>query len=138
MYSFRVILIAMLLLGGIVSSHAEVRPFNKLTVNEQVALEESERRLAVYDQQLSALDHQYKKGHISKAYYETGTQQLTLVICEETLYQNAIIVHDPQLAQKAKDLLETIQHVAIAIPVYIGIGAGCILGMCPGLFGLIH
>jgi nitrogen fixation protein FixH len=138
MRSVRVILIAMFFLGALVASHAEVSPFNKLNVNERLALEESERRLAVYDQELSALDRQRSKGRISQAYYETETQQLTLVIREETLYQNAIIVHDPQLAHKAKDLFETIQHVAVAVPVYIGIGAAYVVGMCPGLLGMIH
>lgn len=134
----RVNLILMtLLIGSMISGHASVRSFDKLSLNEKMALEESERRLAVYDQQLLSLEHDRNTGRISKNSYHQETQQLTEIIREESLYQNAIIVRDPELPQRARDLFETLQHAVLAVP----IGIGYVIGACPQLLQfltLIH
>jgi hypothetical protein len=126
-----------LLTAGLVSGHAEVRSFNKLNINEKMALEESERRMVIYDQELRTLDQQKARKKISAENYRNETEQLTLVIREESLYQNAILVQDPQLPLRARDLLETLEHAALAVPV----GIGYVIGACPQLlelFALIH
>jgi len=122
-----------LLAAGMVSGHAEVRSFKRLSLDEKMALEESERRLAVYDQELLSLDHKLAAGHLSKESYRMESQELMLVIREESLYENAILVHDSDLPQRARDLLETLEHVALAVPV----GIGYVIARCPQLLMLL-
>jgi hypothetical protein len=113
------LVLAVILAGGMTSGHASVRSFDKLSLNEKMALEESERRVTVYDKELVALDRKRSQKKIAPAYYQTETQQLTELIREEALYQNAIIVPDPEVARHAREILETMEHAVLAVPVGI-------------------
>jgi len=111
------LILSVILVGGMISGNASVRSFDKLNLSEKMALEESERRVPVYDKELVALDRQRSQKKIAAAYYQTETQQLTELIREEALYQNALIVHDPELARHAREILETMEHAVLAVPV---------------------
>jgi hypothetical protein len=139
MHALRVSLaVAILFSGGIVAGHASVRSFDHLTLNEKMALEESERRVAVYDHELLTLDHDRARHKIMTDDYRWRSEQLTTILREESLFQNAILVRSSDLPERARDLLETLQHAALAVPV----GIGYVVGICPqfflGLLASVH
>ena len=113
--------------GGAFRCAAAIRPYEKLSVAEQVALQESERRVCIYDRELQTLDHQRARRKISAGDYEWSTSQLTFCLQQETLFQNAILVRRSDLPQRAKDVLETMEHGVLAVPV----GIGCVVAACP-------
>jgi hypothetical protein len=130
---FRATLGTLLLMAVASPGRAEVVPYTKLSVSCQLALEESERRMVIYDHELEKLDQKRCKGRISKNNYQFEQQQLLLLIQQESLYQNAIMVHDPRLLQRAKDLAGTMEHVVLIVPM----GIGYVIGKCPQLLELL-
>lgn len=118
MRGLRVISVALVLLtSGFVSGHAGVRAYKHLSQSEQMALLESEQRLALYDYQLLSLDRDRKRGKISAEDYAWTSNQLTELIREESLYQNAILLKKSDLPQRALEVLGTIEHAAILVVV---------------------
>jgi hypothetical protein len=133
----RAILWALLLMAVVSPGRAEVVPYSKLGVSSQIALEESERRMVVYDHELQKLDQKRAKGRISKQDYQFQEQQLVLLIQQESLYQNAILVRDPKLAQYAKGLGESLEHAGANVLMALGY----VIGKCPQIlecFAFIH
>jgi hypothetical protein len=123
-----VILVAFLVFGAAEPvANAAVRPYAKLSVDERIALQESERRVAVYDKQLLALDRERARGKISLDDYRWANQQLVLCIQQESLFQNTILVRQSDLPDRAKAVLETMEHGVLMIPVTIG----CVVASCP-------
>ena len=118
---------------GLSDVQAAVRPYEKLSIGEQVALQESERRVCIYVQELRTLDHERNRRKISADDYQWYTSQLTFAIQQESLYQNAILVRRTDLAQQTKDVLETVEHGLLAVPV----GVGYVLAACPQLLTLL-
>ena len=59
------LLLAVVAFGWGGNAEAALRAYEKLSVGEQVALQESERRVCVYDRQLQTLDHERARHKIS-------------------------------------------------------------------------
>jgi alanine dehydrogenase len=134
MRSSRVVLVmAVIFLGGLVNSHASVRPYKKLTLDEKVALQESERRVDIYDLQLRSLDRQRVHHKISAEEYRWSNQQLVLCLRQESLFQNAILIRGSDLPLRARDVLETMEHGVLIIP----IGVGYVIECCPQVLELL-
>ena len=129
MHRLAVLLLALVVFGllGISISHAAVRRYEKLSVAEQIALQESERRVTLYDRELVTLDRERVHHTISADDYQLSTQELTFCIQQESLFQNTILVRRSDLPQQAKDVLETMEHAVLAIPV----GVGYVVAACP-------
>jgi hypothetical protein len=129
MHRLAVFLLAFVVFGTVGSSIAKamVRPYEKLSMEEQIALQESERRVATYDRELVALDRARSHHKIATDDYQWSTRQLVFCIQQESLFQNTILVRRSDLPQRAKDVLETMEHAALAVPV----GVGYVVAACP-------
>jgi len=114
-------------MGSLSTAHAMVRSYEKLSMEEQIALQESERRVAIYDRELVTLDRARSHHKIAADDYQWSTQQLVFCIQQESLFQNTILVRRSDLPQRAKDVLETMEHAALAVPV----GVGYVIAACP-------
>jgi hypothetical protein len=128
MKASRVMIVAVLLFtSGLVGGHAAVRSYAKLSVAEQVALQESEHRVATYDQRLVALDRERQRHRISAGDYQFANDQLVFCIREESLFQNAILVRKSDLPYRAREVLGTMEHAVLMVP----IGVGYVVAACP-------
>jgi hypothetical protein len=124
-----------LIASGTVRGHASLRPYEKLTLDEQIALQESERRLILYDQKLQALDRELHRHKISIQDYKWMNGDLTELIAQESAYQNSLLIKKSDLKERAADLLRTIGTVAIAVPTYTLIAIVYVVGHSSGLHG---
>jgi hypothetical protein len=124
-----------LIASGTVRGHASLRPYEKLTLDEQIALQESERRLILYDQKLQALDRELHRHKISIQDYKWMNGDLTVLIAQESAYQNSLLIKKSDLKERAADLLRTIGTVAIAVPTYTLIAIVYVVGHSSGLHG---
>ncbi len=126
-----------LLLSAVAMSpaHAEVRSLNHMSAGERIAMLESQDRLAIYDREMIQLESQLRHTKISRSDYNWKAQQLTAVIREESLYQNSILLKKSDLPQRARELLETVEHVAIGIPVGVAYLAAYCVGHSSGFSG---
>ncbi len=136
---FAVFLLAVFALGmaGTSVCSAAVRNYDKLSFQEQTALHVSEQRMVIYDQELATLDRQRAHRRISADEYQWKSDTVVFYIQQEAQFQNAILVHGSDLPQKAKDVLETMGHGLILIPV----GVGYVVAACPqvlNFLALIH
>jgi len=129
MHRLAVFLLAFVVFGTAGSSiaRAMVRPYEKLSPAEQIALRESERRVTLYDRELVTLDRERVHHKISADDYQISTQELVFCIQQESLFQNTILVRRSDLPQRAKDVLETMEHGVLAVPV----GVGYVVAACP-------
>jgi hypothetical protein len=134
METLRVIFVAVgLLAGGIACGHAHVRSYEKLSLDEKIALQDSEQRVANYDQQLANLDRARLHHRISAADYDWDSKQLVFCIRGESLFQNAILVRESDLPQRARDVLETMEHGVLMVPV----GVGYVVAACPQVLSFL-
>jgi hypothetical protein len=122
-----VLMAVVFLVGGAVCGQASIRPYDKLTLDEQIALQESERRVAIDDRQLEALDRERSHHKISAENYQWMSEQWVLCIRQESLFQNAILVRRSDLPERARAVLETMEHAVLAVPV----GVGYVIACCP-------
>jgi hypothetical protein len=134
-----VFLLAVLAFGmaGMSVSTAAVRPYAKLSVQEQIALQVSEQRVVLYDEELATLDRQRAHRKISADEYQWKSDTVVFSIQQEAQFQNAILVHGSELPQSTKDVLETMGHGLMMIPV----GVGYVVAACPQVvqfLALIH
>jgi hypothetical protein len=134
MRRFAVILLAIVAfgMGGASICAASVRPYEKLSVGEQIALQESERRVCVYDRELQTLDRERAHRKISADDYEWSTSQLTFCIQQESLYQNGILKGRPisvdvELPDGASKVLRTVGKYTV------GISAAILEGILEGI-----
>jgi hypothetical protein len=114
-------------MGGMSVVQAAVRSYEKLSVAEQIALQESEERVSHYDLELRALDRERLHRKISADEYQWDTSELTFCIQQESLFQNAILVRRSDLPQRALDVLGTMEHGVLMVPV----GIGYVVAACP-------
>ncbi len=113
--------------GGIACGQAHVRSFEKLSLDEKIALQDSERRVIAYDQRLAELDRARFHHRISSADYDWDSKQIVIYIQQESFFQNAILVRDSDLPERAKAVLATMEHGALMVPV----GIGYAVAACP-------
>jgi hypothetical protein len=135
MHRFAVFVLGFAALGMISPCSAAVRNYDKLSFDDQVALQVSEQRVVKYDEELTVLDQQRRQHKISADDYEWKSATLVYYIQQESQFQNAIMVHKVDLGQKTINFLEDAGTVAIAIPTYTLIGVGYVLGHSSGLHG---
>jgi hypothetical protein len=106
--------------NGFVAGHAGVRSFEKLNLDEQLALARSESHVGVYDRELLTLDQELKHGKISAYDYQWQTQELVTYINTEVYYQNAILKERPlsldvELPEGATKVLRTVGKYSLGI-----------------------
>jgi hypothetical protein len=116
---------------------AKVLPYGKLTLDQRMALEASERRLKIFDRKLQAVEHASGQGRISRAEYGYEVHELTAFISAEARFQNDILIdRRPFLDDDAQDVMSNIVRYGIIYPAeaigYLAIRLG------PGLVGLIR
>jgi hypothetical protein len=108
------------------SLDAKVRRSRDLTVTQTVALQESERRLDMYDRALKALTVARKRGEISRREFGYEERDLVGFIGCEARYQNDILIDDrPFPPEDVREVMENIAKYAILVPAYI-LGAAAI------------
>jgi hypothetical protein len=118
-----------LLASGIGSSSASgsvVKSFNALSVSQRLAVEESERRLIIYDRALQQVEIAWKHKKITQQEFDYETRDLTAFIGEEARYQNEILIKKFIFPEDAREVLENIAKYAIEIPaciVLVAVGA---------------
>jgi hypothetical protein len=116
-----------LAMAGTSLGTAGVRPYTKLSTQEQIALQASEQRVVLYDKELATLDRQRAHRKISADEYQWKSDTVVFYLQQEAQFQNAILVHHSELSQSAKDMLETMGHGLMMIPV----GVGYVISACP-------
>ena len=114
-------------LGGTSVCNAAVRHYEKLSAGEQIALQLSEARIVKYDQELTLLERERRDHRISTDDYKWKSTTLVFYIQQESLYQNSILVRRSDFPQRAEDVLETMEHGLLIVPV----GVGCVVAACP-------
>ena len=117
----RLILVsAIFLADGIVCGHAAVRSYDKLSLDEQLALQESERHVVVYDRELLTLDSELKHHKVSAYDYRWQSQELVSYVIGEASFQNDILKERPisldlELPDGATKVLRTVGKYTVGI-----------------------
>ncbi len=114
---FAVVLFAVL---GAANVHGKVLRYRDLTTTQVMALEQSERRLDMYDRALKALTTARKLGKVGRR--ESGYEERDLVafIGAEARYQDDILI-DNQLfpPENVREVMENVARYAVLVPAYI-------------------
>ncbi len=110
--------LVLLLISGMVSRvEARVIPYRKLTLEQQMALDESERRMGIYDRALQALDRERKHGRISRGEYGYESHDLTAYIAAEARFQNDIMISDqPFPPDSVQEVMANIVKYGVVMP----------------------
>jgi hypothetical protein len=111
-----------LLASGIGSSSAGaavVKSFSALSVSQRLAVEESERRLIIYDRALQEVEIAWKHKKITHQEFTFETRDLTAFIGEEARFQNEILIKKFIFPEDAREVLENIAKYAILVPTVI-------------------
>jgi hypothetical protein len=120
---YRAVLLSLVLLvgmGGVTALRAKLIPYRKLSTDQRVALQESEKRLGTYDRALQAIELARKKGRISRMEYGYEAHDLTAFIGAEARFQNEILISDqPFPPEDAREVMENIAKYTILVPAYI-------------------
>ncbi len=136
MKRFAIFLAAMLLFtaGFSTSAHAKVRRARDLTLDEVLALQRSESRMATYDRALQALDVARSQGKISRREYGYEQRDLVAFIGAEARYQNDIMIDDrPFPPEDTRVVMENIAKYVVMAGEAIGYLA---LRIAPGFSGV--
>jgi hypothetical protein len=121
MKTSHVIVMAFVFLAfGVVGGRAGIRSYDKLSLDEQLALQRSESQVVVYDRELMTLDRQLKHGRISAYDYQWHTQELVSYVNEEASLQNNLLKERPlsleiDLPEGATKVLRTIGKYSLGI-----------------------
>jgi len=123
--------------GLVCRVEAKIISYGKLTLDQRVALEASERRLEIFDRKLQAVEHARSHGKISRTEYGYEVHELTAFISAEARFQNDILIdRRPFLDDDAQDVMSNIVRYGIIYPAeavgYLAVRVG------PGLLGLIR
>ncbi len=114
---FAVVLFAVL---GAANVHGKVLRYRDLTTTQVMALEQSERRLDMYDRALKALTTARKLGKVGRR--ESGYEERDLVafIGAEARYQDDILIdNQPFPPENVREVMENVARYAIIVPAYI-------------------
>ena len=114
---FAVVLFAVL---GAANVHGKVLRYRDLTTTQVMALEQSERRLDMYDRALKALTTARKLGKVGRR--ESGYEERDLVafIGAEARYQDDILIdNQPFPPENVREVMENVARYAILVPAYI-------------------
>jgi hypothetical protein len=113
--------LVLLVLSGMFSRvEAKLVPYRKLTLDQRVALEASERRLDMYDHALQTLDHERRHGKISRKEYGYEARDLNAYIMAEARFQNDILIDDqPFPPENVREVMENVAKYTILVPAYI-------------------
>ncbi len=114
---FAVVLFAVL---GAANVHGKVLRYRDLTTTQVMALEQSERRLDMYDRALKALTTARKLGKVGRR--ESGYEERDLVafIGAEARYQDDILIdNQPFPPENVREVMENVARYAVLVPAYI-------------------
>jgi len=100
-------------------ARAELRRANDLDPSERVKLQESEKRLAIYDQTLRYLDYQRSRHRVSRQDYAFQQRELISFINAEAVYQNGLLTRTSTFPEESREVIENIAKYSIEIPSYI-------------------
>ena len=96
---------------------AKVVPYRKLSLDQRLALERSERRLETFDRALQILERERRLGKISRREYGYEAHDLTAYIKAEARFQNDILIdRRPFLDDDAQDVMSNIIKYGIIMP----------------------
>ena len=106
-----------------------VKKYKDMTLDEQLALQRSEQRLALYDRSLIALDGALKHKKISLQEYSYEERDLNALIGAEAKYENDLMTKTSTFPEESREVMENIAKYAILVPAYIvGIAARGLAG----------
>jgi hypothetical protein len=115
----RLILIAGVALTGAMPVQATMRRITDLTFDERQQLQESEKRLAIYDQTVRWLDNQWTHHRVSRQDYLFKQRELNSFINAEATYQNELLVKTPTFPEASREVMQNIARYAVIGPAYI-------------------
>jgi hypothetical protein len=98
---------------GFCRLNAKVIPYRKLSMDQRLTLEQSERRLETYDRALQVLERDWRKGRVSRTEYGYEEHDLTGYICAEARFQNDILISNgPCPPEDVREVMENIEKYA--------------------------
>ena len=107
-------------MGVATDAGAKTFRYDDLSLDQKMALQRSEQRLATYDRALQALDVAREKGKISRRDYAYDQHDLVAFIGCEARYQNDIMTDDrPFPPEETREVMENIAKYAILVPAFI-------------------
>jgi len=112
-------LFAGLALFSFLPARAELRRANDLNPSERTKLQESEQRLAIYDQALRYLDDQHARHRVNGQDYAFQQRELISFINAEAVYQNGLLTRSSTFPEEAREVMQNIAKYSIEIPGYI-------------------
>ncbi len=115
----RIILVMLILAVGFIPASASVRPYGSLSVQEKLALEQSEKRLQTLDQALESLELNYEQKKIRARDYAATKHDLTAFISAEAQFQNDLLVKSPEMTEDHREILQNIARYAVLVPTYL-------------------
>jgi hypothetical protein len=114
---FAVVLFAVL---GAANVHGKVLRYRDLTTTQVMALEQSERRLDMYDRALKALTTARKLGKVGRRKSGYEERDLVAFIGAEARYQDDILIdNQPFPPENVREVMENVARYAIIVPAYI-------------------
>lgn len=124
--TFLVIIFALCTAG---LADGSVRKYQDLSLDEQLALQRSEARLALYDRTLIALDDELKHKKISRREFSYEERDQKAFIGAEANYQNGILTKTSTFPEASREVMENIAKYTILVPAVIaGIAAKALAG----------
>ena len=112
-------------------SSAAIRHYDKLSFGEQVALQVSEQRVVLYDQELATLDHLRQHHKISTDDYHWKSATVVFYIQQEAQFQNNILYGRPPSLDVV--LPEGVSNVLRSVGKYsLGISVALLEGILKG------
>ena len=115
---FTVVLFAAL--GVSANVHGKVLRYRDLTTTQIIALQQSERRLDMYDRALKALPTARKLGKIGRREYGYEERDLVAFIGAEARYQDDILINNqPFPPENVREVMENVARYAVLVPAYI-------------------
>lgn len=124
-------LLMLVILTGMTSPvSASVRSYRDLSLDEKIALQASEKRLAQLDAALQSLEYKHQHRKISSSDYHWTHHDLVAFISEESNFQNGILIRPRGMSEDTRELLNNIAYYSVVVPAYLlaiaakGIGSG--------------
>ena len=107
-------------LGTSSNVQGKVLRYRDLTTDQIMALQQSERRLDMYDRALKALPLAFKHRKISRREYGYEEHDLVAFISAEARYQDDILIdNQPFPPENVREVMENVARYAILVPAYI-------------------
>jgi hypothetical protein len=101
------------------SGFAAVKSYKDLTVDQRVSLQESERRLALFDRTLQAIEVARQSKKMSYREYAWQRHDLIAYIGAEAKFQNDLLIKNRGMSEDTREVLENIEKYTVLVPAYI-------------------